>query len=316
MSSTSVATTLLSVAGKVMSTMSGAFAVDHQYTTVYLDHFAVDSPELTDEHRDTMDRWIAGDRGTGFPFQPGNPRHRIVLVAGLASQTGPEAHNLDLGEERAQAVYDYLAAGIDGDQLDDNVQSVGSSRPRVDEEGSEVGENRAVGVVLEIRTPMVAAEPPPPPPEDPPPPKSRRWELALTGVVGVGVGPLPWLSVLGAQYLTGTLRNIRTGESRGFRIVVCGSSIGASAAPVDIGINLQGDEFAPFPTHWSVFDDFDYSVVMLLGAGGTDVYDWSSGSLAFIELNTQVEPEGLTLRSNIGAGVQFQYGVFVLDDED
>jgi len=315
MSSASVATTLLSVAGKVMAAMAGGFAVDHQYKTVYLDHFAVDSADLTDAHRAAMDHWIAGDKGTAFPFQPGNPNHRIVLVAGLASQTGPEAHNLELGEERARAIYDYLAAGIDADQLDENVQSVGSSRPRVDAEGSEVGENRAVGVVLEIRTPLVAAEPPPPPQEDPPPPKSQSWELALTGVVGFG-DPIPIADALGGQYLTGTLRNLRTGESREFRIVAAGMNAGISAAPVDIGINLQGDVFTPFATHWADFDDFDYSMVTLVGVGLTDVYDWSAGAIGFNALYTSVEPAGLVLRTNVGVGAQLQYGVFVVDDAD
>lgn len=308
--------TLISIGQQALAAVSGMAPGPTTYYLAFLDGFDVDSAALTDDHRTIMDGWIAGNGDSSFPLRPGSPRQRIVLVAGMASQTGPEAHNQALSQQRAQAVHDYLSAGLGSAMIDDNVQALGSSRPRYgfDAEGSEYAENRAVAVFLEIEMPIIGVAPPPPPPQDPPPPKSRQWALGITGVISAG-DPLPILDAVGMQYATGTLRNERTGEERGFRIVAGGLNFGISAAPVDIGLNLQGDQLTPFATHWAEFEDFDNTVVVLVGAGATDVYDLSAGSIGFLALNTTVEPDGLLLKTNIGAAAQMQYGVFMLDNE-
>lgn len=311
-----VATTLIFAAQQALAAITGGPAKRYVYVVAYLDNFAVDSSTLTDDHRQILDSWIVDDGVSAFPFKASATNHRLVLFAGMASRTGPEENNITLGEQRAQNVYNYLAVGLDASQLDENVQSVGSSRAREGFEtpGSEYAENRAVGIVLEIETSIVGVTPPPDPPSPPPPPKSREWEIVVTKAESLGVDPIPFVDVLGIQAIGGTLRNVRTGESRNFRIVAGGISLGVSAAPYDISINTQSEKVTPFNTHWVEFEDFDNTIVVLVGANATGVYDYAAGSIGFLALNTTVEPDGVMFKTNIGIGAQFQYGVFSFDD--
>lgn len=302
----------LHTAGQIaVDVINGIFVDRRIYITAYVDAFAVGSSALTATHREKLDGWIAGDGTSAFPFRPDRSEQRIVLVAGFASQTGPEPINVQLGKDRAQAVYDRLVAGLGSGKIDDNVRSIGSSDPRpgFDHPGEEHPENRAVMVVMEQRFSMIGATPPPPPAQDPPPPKSRQWELSVTAVFSVG-DPLPVVDALGAQRIEGTLRNVRTGDERVFRIDAGGLNIGWSLLPADVGINLEPDEFTPFPTHWVEFDDFQFSVVNIIGAAVAAGREESAGSIQFLSLNTRVEPNTLTVKSNYAGSVQLQWGLF------
>lgn len=314
--STAIVTTLISIGQQALAAFSGGASGPKNYFLAFLDDFAVNSSALTDDHRAIMDGWIAGAGLSAFPIRPGASNQKIVMIAGMASQTGPEAHNQALSEQRALAVHAYLSAGLGETMVSSNVQALGASRPRhgFDSPGSEFAENRAVAVFLEVELPVIGATPPPPPPQDPPAPKSRQWALGVSGVVSAG-DPIPILDALGMQYITGTLRNERTGEERGFRIVAGGLNLGISAAPIDIAVNLQGDQLTPFATHWAEFDDFDNTIVVLVGVNATDVYEFSAGSIGFLSLYTQVEPSGFVLKTNIGAAAQLQYGLFLLDND-
>ena len=303
--------TLHTMGELVVEVVNGLFVERRVYITAYLDGFGVDSSDLTADHRQTLDRWIAGDTSSVFPVRPGRSDQRIVLVAGFASQTGPEQRNVRLGEDRAGAVYDYLVAGLGTDQIDENVRSLGSSDPRpgFDHPGEEHPENRSVAVVLEIRSSMIASTPPPDPPQDPPPPTSRQWELGVTAVLGVS-DPIPGIDIVGGQVIEGTLRNVRTGDERQYRIVAGGFELGLSASPVEIGVNTQMNQLAPFATHWAEFDDFNFSMVFIIGVNAADVAEASSASILIPSLNTHVEPNTLTIKTNISASAQYQVGVF------
>lgn len=310
---TTVTTTLLAIGQQALAAVTGTFLERRTHFIAYLDGFGVDSSDLTALHRQILDGWIAGDGASWFPFRPGRSDQRIILVAGLASQTGPEPRNVRLGEDRAGAVYDYLVAALGSGQIDENVRSLGSSDPRpgFDEPGEEHPENRAVAVVMEMRFPVIAAIPPPDPPQDPPPPKSRQWELGITAVAGVS-DLLPLIDVFGGQAIEGTLRNVRTGEERQYRIVAAGFELGISASPVEIGVNTQMNQLAPFATHWAEFDDFHMSLVNIIGVGAADVAEASSASILLPGLYTHVEPNTLTIKTNISASAQYQFGVFYL----
>ncbi len=295
----------------VVDVVNGLFVERRIYITAYLDGFAVNSSDLTPEQVQTLDSWIAGDASSSFAFRPGRSDQRIVLIAGLASQTGPEERNIQLGEERAASVYGYLIAGLGTDQVDQNVRSLGSSDPRpgFDQPGEEHAENRAVAVVMEQRSSLIGAPPPPPPPQDPPPPKSREWELSVTAVFSVG-DPIPIVDAVGAQRIEGTLRNVRTGEERVFRIDAGGLNFGISLLPADVGVNAEIAEYAPFPTHWSDFDDFNFSLVNIVGAGVAAGAEVSAGSIQFLALGTRVEPNTLIIKTNLAASAQLQWGLF------
>jgi len=310
---TTVTNMVLAAGQEALAAVTGTFLERRIQFIGYIDGFDVDSSDLTAAHRQILDGWIAGEGATWFPFRPGRADQRIILVAGLASQTGPEPRNVRLGEDRAGAVYDYLVAALGTDQIDENVRSLGSSDPRpgFDEPGEEHPENRAVAVVMEMRMPVVAATPPPDPPQDPPPPKSRQWELGITAVVSVS-DPLPLFDIFGGQAFEGTLRNVRTGEERQYRIVAAGFELGISASPIDIGVNTQMNELAPFATHWAEFDDFHMSMVNIMGAGAADVAEASAASILFPGLYTHVEPNTLTIKTNVSASAQYQLGVFYL----
>lgn len=310
------AATLLTVANQVLAALAGTFTTRPVYFVAYLDGFSRNGSELSQTQKGILDAVIAGSGGSAFPFRPGQPNHRIVLLAGMASQTGPEANNVALGHQRARAVYNHLKAGLGTAQLDENIQSVGSSRPRkgFDSPGSEHAQNRAVGIVLRVDMPIVAAPPPPPPPSDPPPPKSRQWELGVTGYVSVS-DPIPWFDLYGLQYITGTLKNSRTGEVRGYRIIAGGYTIGYSALPIEIAVNFQGQQLTAFNTHWCTFDDFDNTLVLIAGVGVADVYEYAPSIIGFVELNTQVAPSGVTLKTNIGGSAIAHYGILLVDNQ-
>lgn len=308
-----VVSTLLQLAADALAAATGGGLVHHAYSVGYVDGFGVDSSDLTDEHRTLLDAWIAGEKTGGFPFVPGSADHRIVLVAGLASQTGPESHNVELGLERAEAVYDYLVAGLGTSQIDENIQSVGSSRPRAgfDHPGEEHPENRAVGIVVERTFTVVTAPPPPPPADDPPPPASRQWEMTIAGVFSFA-DPIPILDAVGGQAIVGRLRNVRTDETQAFVIRTLGINAGASVVPIDVSVNLDQAHATPFPSHWTTFDDFDDSTVFFVGVGAADVYEASAGAIGFLANGAIVEPSGFTIKTNISAAAQLQYGDMTL----
>lgn len=302
---------LIDLAQQVVAAMSGTATVSNYYVG-FLDNFDVNASALTSDHENTLDQWIAGD-GYGFPYRAGSSSQRIVSVVGLASQTGPEANNQQLGRDRAQAVYDYLASRIPAGDLVNNVASLGSSKPRpgYDSPGSEFGENRAVAIVLEVQFQQIGVvHTPPPPPQDPAEPASKQWEILIRGSIEAGT---PGVEVIGGQVIEGNLKNIRTGEDREFVIVIGGISAAIELAPpITLGVNLTPEPF-PFTTHWVDWEDFDFSGVVFLSAEATNVVSVGPSALGLQGVNAVVEPENLFIKTvAVGVGVQFQMGVMIL----
>jgi peptidoglycan-associated lipoprotein len=102
--------------------------------------FPFNKADISDEAKKLIDEAVAPlkSENKGVWFE----------IEGHTDATGPEAHNLKLGEERALAVRDYLAKthGIALARL--NVISYGSSKPAVD---NETRENRAKNRRVVIR---------------------------------------------------------------------------------------------------------------------------------------------------------------------
>jgi peptidoglycan-associated lipoprotein len=103
--------------------------------------FGLDSYDLDDSARSTLDAqaaWLARN---------GQVR---VTIEGHADERGTREYNLALGERRALAVRDYLAArGVSATRM--NTISYGKERPEVEgqDEGSWARNRRAVTVVPE-----------------------------------------------------------------------------------------------------------------------------------------------------------------------
>ena len=319
------AATLVTLAEQVLSFAAGAVWTKSIYFSIYLDGFGVDSDELTPTQMAALDQIIDGSAVHLFPFRPDSGSQKLIKFVGLASQTGPEANNLNLGKRRAENVYDYLASRLAALQVADkesSVVSVGSSKPRpgFNSPGSEFPENRAVNIILEDRVPISAPITLQPPVDDSPN-LSDRWESSASGAVSVG-DPIPILNLVGAQYITGALRNVQTGETRGYRAILGGIdlSIGGSLGDfvgANIAVNLQGDQFQAFSTPQAVdFDEFDFIWIVLSSLGVTDVASLAPVIIKFSKFDEYVELPGITLSAGIEIGTQFQRGVFILDDND
>lgn len=317
--SITVVNTLLAMTTQVLNSFGNTSSYKDVPFVIYLDHFGVESDELTNDHKAVMDGWAAGNRTGGFPFIPDNPNHEIKLIAGMTSQTGPDLYNEELGRRRAEKVYSYLKSRIPASQLKSQVETVGATQPNIDSPGEELGINRAVGVILVVRIELMAIigvrHTPPPPREDPPAPSSRQWEMAITGSVGVGLDPIPGINILGVLVIVGRLRNVRTQEEKAFKIVVGGLDLSAAiSTPIEIAVNTQMEKFGAFNTHWVDFDDFDNTPIFFGSLSATNVMEVSDSSIAFPVLNTQVSPPDLTLKSTaVGVGLQMQFGIMILD---
>ncbi len=314
-----VATILLTMAQQALAAATGALFSQKIEFRAYLDHFGVNDDALTDQHREIMDSWAAGASTTVFPFRPGSSNHKLIRFTGMASQTGAESNNLDLGRRRARNVRNYLADRLASSQIaaeDESVFSVGSSSPRFgfDKPGSEYGENRAVEVTLETQIAIIGATPPPPPPSPPPAPLSKQWEIAITRVTSAG-DPIPWFDLFGGQVIRGQLKNVRTGEIRDFLIAAGGFSPGKSAAPVDIAVNTQMNTFTPFNTHYVDFDDFDWQTVVITSVSAAGGVEYSSAAIGFMDVHQVVKPAGLMIKSNIGAGAQLHFGIMTIEED-
>jgi len=320
MSESTLIQLLVELAQRTLTVVTGGELTRNVYFVAFLDHFGVGSDQLTDEHKAVLDGWVAGSHTTGFPFRPGSSSQRLVMFAGLASQTGPESGNQQLGRKRAERVEAYLADRLNPSQVLDNIRSLGSTQPRpgFDQPGSEFAENRAVGVVLETQLPIIGVRTSPPvPPTQPPPPKSRDWSLSVHLQAGAGLDPVPGVNVLGAQGISGAIRNERVNQTKGFLIVSGGLDLSVGLSPpVELSMNFQGAQFTPFTTGlWHDFDDFDFSPVVISSASATDVVEWGSTAIGIYDVHAVVEPSGLTLKTAVGAGAQVQFGIMLLFDQ-
>ncbi|MEM7371841.1 MAG: hypothetical protein AAF587_24715 [Bacteroidota bacterium] len=314
MTSSSAANTLIQTAQQVVATLASGLSYHYHYVQIVIDGFGVNDTHLLPEHERKLDELISGSLHSLFAFQQGNPDTRLVGFVGMASQTGPESQNLELGLQRAQHVYAYLGSRVDPSQIDAYVDSIGSSRPRpgYDQEGSEFAQNRAVIVFLEIRYPIIGAVPVPPLPDTPPPePQSREWSLALFASVETETG----LNIIGCTVLLGILTNLRTNEQKNIAIFTGGIDAGISLATPGVvaGVNTQANEDGTFQTHWLTFEDFDGSYVVLTDASATNVAEFGDGAIGIYNANVVVSPPGIFLKSvAIGVGAKLQFGKFVI----
>lgn len=312
-----VATILLTMAQQALAAATGALFAQRIEFRAYLDHFGVNDDTLTDRHREIMDSWAAGASTTVFPFKPGSSTHKLIRFTGMASQTGAESNNLDLGRRRARNVRNYLADHLSSTQIageEESIFSVGSSRPRFgfDKPGSEYGENRAVEVTLETQIAVIGATPPPDPPAPPPVPLSKEWEIVITRVTAAG-DPIPWFDLFGGQVIRGKLKNSRTQEIRDFLIAAGGFSPGKSLIPIDVSVNTESSTFTPFNTHYVDFDDFDWQTVVITSASVSGGAEYGNAAIGFMDVHQVVEPAGFMIKSNAGAGAQLHFGIMMIE---
>jgi outer membrane protein OmpA-like peptidoglycan-associated protein len=146
---------------------AGKPAGGSQSSRTELDQFALDSAALTDDHKKTIDS-LAFGIALHAGMETGT-RVKIAIV-GHTDTSGPDKHNMELGQKRADAVKAALDAALAGRKLkpgtvsEMNATSVGETDLRIPTKDN-VKEPRNRRVVIDV-----TMEGPPPPP---PPPKPR-----------------------------------------------------------------------------------------------------------------------------------------------
>ena len=119
--------------------MAGAVAVPEAFRAdgSLVVTFALNSARLTDESQSSIDRWVKLSRGPG-------DENLAILIAGHTDSRGAEAYNLDLSQQRAEAVKAAFAErGIPVETME--ARGFGSSEPLDGYKGTH-GLNRRVHV--------------------------------------------------------------------------------------------------------------------------------------------------------------------------
>lgn len=308
---------------RIVEGLLGNFLYREVYYVAYVDEFDVDSDKLTVRHKTILDNWVAGGNIGGFPFKQGDLRMKIAMIAGMTSQTGSEEYNMELGKRRAQSVYKYLSSRIDRNQMlgEGEIESLGLTRPRINQPGAELSINRAVGIIMVVKFPIITTVDIPSQATPPPSPHSREWGISIIGAVSAGIDPIPFINVIGAQRIFGRLKNLRTEEIKYFSIALGGLDLNIGiSTPIEISVNtstLSQNKFTPFNTYWKTFKDFNGTWINLIASSYTEMgEDFGETYIGFIEMNTKVKPEGLTLKTNAwGIGAQMQYGSMKILEE-
>ncbi len=114
-----------------------------------LSNFAVNSSELTDEHRGILDDLAATILSQGVATTDNTAVATVIefdQLLGRASQTGNEENNLELSRARAEAVRRRLSDS--GLSYLPAVTALGSSEPLIDSDQDEIEINRSVEVKM------------------------------------------------------------------------------------------------------------------------------------------------------------------------
>jgi len=108
-----------------------------------LDNFDNDKFELSGDHKTRLDEFSERLKTT-LSSAPGS----VITITGFADAPGTELHNLGLGQQRANAVRDYLIAkGLPAEML--HASSLGEHSPVVETEGHEARNRRVEIEVVE-----------------------------------------------------------------------------------------------------------------------------------------------------------------------
>ena len=133
-----------------------------------LDHFDVDDDRLSADHRRQLDGFAERLKNTLAAAADS-----IVTIEGFADSPGSEAHNLTLGQQRADAVRDYLLSkGVAAGPM--SAVSGGESSPAVSSKSYEPRNRRVEINVIErsFLAPSHFLTPPTPPISAPAPPQN------------------------------------------------------------------------------------------------------------------------------------------------
>lgn len=147
---------------------SKSFKLLPSYSLI-LDNFDIDKSVLSAQHKAQLEEFAKRLKAT-LQSSPDS----FVTVVGFADQPGTEAHNLGLGQQRAEAVLNYLVQlGVPATVM--HATSLGEELPRVPSKGYEA-KNRRVEIDMTARsffnvpmglTPPSQLQPPAPLPKPP-----------------------------------------------------------------------------------------------------------------------------------------------------
>ena len=266
----------------------------HMVGSFVIANFDVNKVELKKEHKDAIDKLT--------DILNSSSSAQCVLI-GRASQTGPELNNQKLSINRAGTIAKHLKnEGVSAAKLTDSV-GVASKIPIKNAPDVEEAINRSVEVLFAYPAP----NPKPPKLPDPKPsenPKaSRKWGvkfwLDITGSTPV-VGPA-------LSEIVGTLKNLKTGETKSIRIPSHGGGVGLSFIPFNIS---PFGKFTEFETkHAILIDDFKKQPVYIQAKG----YDYFFGGKSYVEFKvTKISSTVAKIKSttflSVGINAKFQTG--------
>lgn len=209
----------------------------------------------------------------------------LIALEGHASQTGNEANNLMISENRVQAVYDYLVhnQGVRQTQIID-FYGLGSADPIINNKKVEENLNRSVYIRYSL--PVTIIKPVPTISGN----GTNKWQIKMDIQIGLGV-------YAGAAMLGGTIRSadpLYVAQKNGLLIAgITGFDLSGASASIDSDwINFETDaiyNIDDFNGTFCIFSTFELTLLLFgyqkarlsfpnLGANRINVGGWQIGT--------------------------------------